>query len=245
MSGSAVVSVRRFPTGRAQSYAGKTHSLDCQSTPAPTHFQIRSAFAPSTHDKSNYHLHRKIPDRQSRTKFSPERTTYRINGSCRKTAPLPHKHAFNVRGIDRDELGVEFHIIFHIERYPTGSVEIGSDGRQHGFDELDVLEKSATLCLLVLPRLPFDIMHSLESARQPATFPDEKSWPAIPSIHQRAVGYFSRFIDGVRRAYTQYTWPVVTYARNVHLLCANLKLSSLKIFLRMCSVELGDLQTNE
>ena len=49
-------------------------------------------------------------------------------------------------GTVRDELGVGFHIPIAIERQSTGAVEIGFDGRQHGFDEIDVLEKSATLC---------------------------------------------------------------------------------------------------
>ena len=54
---SVVVTVRGFPTGRVQSYAKRMicpyNLQNCTSTPAPTHFQIRSAFAPSTHDKSN------------------------------------------------------------------------------------------------------------------------------------------------------------------------------------------------
>ena len=57
MLGSVVVEVRWFPTGRVESYAGKTHFLGCQSTPAPTNVQIRSAFAPSTHCKPGYHLY--------------------------------------------------------------------------------------------------------------------------------------------------------------------------------------------
>ena len=59
--------------------------------------------------------------------------------------PLPHKHALDVRGTYRGELGVGFHIPFHIERYPTEAVEIDSDSLQHGFDEIDVVEKSAKL----------------------------------------------------------------------------------------------------
>ena len=79
------------------------------------------------------------PTRQFSTEFSPERTTDRINGSCRRTAPLPHKHAFNIRGIDRDEFGIGFHISMLIERLSTGAVEIGFDGRQHDFDEIKKL----------------------------------------------------------------------------------------------------------
>ena len=41
-------------------------------------------------------------------------------------------------GTDRDELGVEFYTPFHIERQSTAVVEIGTDGRQHSFDEIDV-----------------------------------------------------------------------------------------------------------
>ena len=63
-----------------------------------------------------------------------------------QNSSLPHKHALNIRGIYRDDLGVWFHIIFHIERYPIGAVEIGFDGRQYDFDEIDVLENADTLC---------------------------------------------------------------------------------------------------
>ena len=65
---------------------------------------------------------------------------------------LLHKQPFNVWGIDRNEFGVGFYITIHIERQSTVVVEIGFDGHQHGFDEIDVFENSAILCLPVIPR---------------------------------------------------------------------------------------------
>ena len=54
---STVLFRRGFPTGRVQSYAGKTHFLDCRSTPAPRKVQIWSAFATRTYDTPGYYLH--------------------------------------------------------------------------------------------------------------------------------------------------------------------------------------------
>ena len=141
--------------------------------------------------------------------------TNRINGSCRRIAPLPHKHALYVPGTYRDEFGVEFHISMLIESYPTGAVEIGSDGRQHGFDEIDVPQKAAILSLLLLLRLPFDSMHIFESAGEPATLPYEKSRAFISGLHQCVLRPFSRKNSEIRREYAQYNWYDVTDARNV------------------------------
>ena len=62
MPGSAVVRVRRFPTGRAQSYAGKIHVdpfwIVCRLLPQRI-AQIRSAFATRTHGMPRYHAHQK------------------------------------------------------------------------------------------------------------------------------------------------------------------------------------------
>ena len=63
-----------------------------------------------------------------------------------QNSSLPHKHALNIRGIYRDDLGIRFNISMLIERQSTGAVEIGFDGRQYDFDEIDVLENADTLC---------------------------------------------------------------------------------------------------
>ena len=152
------------------------------------------------------------------TESSPERITNKINGSCRRIAfPLnnPYDYAFDVRGSVRDELGVGFNIFTHVERQSTGAVEIGSDGRQHGFDEIDVPQKAAILSLLLLLRLPFDSMHIFESAGEPATLPYEKSRAFISGLHQCVLRPFSRKNSEIRREYAQYNWYDVTDARNV------------------------------
>ena len=133
----------------------------------------------------------------------------------------------------------------HIKRQSTVAVEIAFDGRQHGFDEIDVLEKSATLRLPVVSRLPLECRSTLEPTSQSSGFSDEKSCAFIPSLHQRAFGYLSRNNNGLRCAYTQCTGSVVTDAKNVRLLCANRILRSTSDFLRVYSAELGDLLRNE